>query len=68
MLKRRARKAGIEGRVHAHSLRHSMAVRIAQVKPVTVVSEQLGHSNLAVTTEYLRHLDASDLADAMADV
>jgi integrase/recombinase XerD len=68
MLKRRARKAGIEGRVHAHSLRHSMAVRLAQVQPVSVVSEQLGHSDLKTTTVYLRHLDASDLAAAIAEV
>ena len=37
-------------------------------RPVMEVSAQLGHSNLAVTTEYLRHLDASDLAAGLAEV
>ncbi len=69
MLKRRADRAGLgEMRVHAHALRHSMAVRMAQKRPVMEVQAQLGHSNLAVTTTYLAHLDASDLAAAMTGI
>ena len=69
MLKRRAVKAGLgELRVHAHALRHSMAVRMARKRPVTEVQAQLGHSSLAVTTVYLAHLDARQLAEAMAEV
>ena len=69
MLKRRAVRAGLgELRIHAHALRHSMAVRMARKRPVTEVQAQLGHSSLAVTTTYLAHLDASDLAAALAEV
>ena len=35
---------------------------------VTEVQAQLGHSSLAVTTVYLAHLDARQLAEAMAEV
>ena len=45
-----------------------MAVRMARRRPVTEVQAQLGHSSLAVTTVYLAHLDASDLAAALAEV
>ena len=34
----------------------------------TVVQAQLGHSSLAVTTVYLTHLDAFDLAAALTEV
>ena len=68
MLKRRATRAGVDGRVHAHALRHSMAVRMARRLPMPAVQAQLGHSSLAVTSVYLSHLDASDLATALADV
>ena len=68
MLKRRAAKAGIEKRCHAHALRHAMALRMATKVPVMLVQKQLGHSSLAVTTEYLSHLTAEDLVDAMRGV
>ena len=35
---------------------------------VTEVQAQLGHSSLAVTTVYLAHLDARQLAEAMEEV
>ena len=67
MLKRRAARARLElARVHAHAFRHSLAVRMAEKLPVSVVQAQLGHSSLATTSVYLAHLSASDLADGLA--
>ena len=45
-----------------------MAVGMARNRPVNEVQAQLRHSSLAVTTAYLAHLDASDLATALAEV
>jgi integrase len=45
-----------------------MAVRMARKRSVIEVQAQLGHSSLAVTTVYLAHLDARQLAEAMAEV
>ena len=57
MLKRRARKAGIERRVHPHALRHSHASELSDAgAPVALIQQQLGHSSLAVTDVYLRHI------------
>ncbi len=65
MPKRRAERAGIQQRVHAHVLRHSMAMRMARRAPMPAVQAQLGHSSLSVTSEYLGHLSAADLVEAM---
>ena len=36
--------------------------------PRNVVQQALGHASLAVTTVYLAHLDARQLAEAMEEV
>ena len=57
LLPRLARKAGIERRVHAHALRHSLAAELAAERtPMNVVQIVLGHANLATTDAYLRHI------------
>lgn len=58
MLPRRARKAGIEKRVHAHGLRHTGASELAQ-EGVTLldIQQQLGHSSAATTDKYLHQLN-----------
>ena len=58
MLPRRARKAGIEKRVHAHGLRHTGASELAQ-EGVTLldIQHQLGHSSAATTNKYLHQLN-----------
>ncbi len=58
MLPRRARKAGIEKRVHAHGLRHTGASELAQEGIALIdIQEQLGHSSAATTDRYLHGLN-----------
>jgi site-specific recombinase XerD len=57
MLGRAARKAGLEKRVHPHGLRHSHAAELMREgTPVSLIQQQLGHANLAVTDRYLRSI------------
>jgi site-specific recombinase XerD len=65
LLPRLARKAGIEKRVHAHGLRHSHAAELAaEGHPVNLIQAQLGHTSLATTDRYLRHIAPQQLVDA----
>jgi len=69
MLKRRARRAGLEvERIHAHALRHSLAARMHARLPAAAVQAQLGHASLATTSRYLAHLSGRDLAEGLAGV
>jgi len=64
MLRRIARSAGIEKRVHPHGLRHSLAVDMAnEGVPMPMIQRQLGHKRLSTTDVYLRGLAAADLAE-----
>ena len=66
LFKRLAKKAGLEKRVHPHGLRHSGAVHLLdEGHNVVVISQQLGHSNLATTNTYLNHLKPADVVAAM---
>ena len=66
LLPRLARKAGIEKRVHAHGLRHTHAFELAnEGHPLHVIQAQLGHSSLAVTDRYIRHLAPQEVVDTM---
>jgi site-specific recombinase XerD len=66
MLKRIAIKAGIDKRVHPHGLRHAHAVELAQEGvPMNLISRQLGHSNLGVTSKYLAGIHPKQVVDAM---
>jgi site-specific recombinase XerD len=54
MLKRVARNAGIDQRVHPHGFRHTHAGELAgENVPMPVIRDQLGHSSVAVTDRYL---------------
>lgn len=67
LLPRLARKAGIGKRVHAHGLRHTMAVELRQEGvDVGIISKQLGHSSIATTARYLDHIAPQAVIDAMA--
>lgn len=58
MLPRRAQKAGIEKRVHAHGLRHTGASELAQEGIALIdIQQQLGHSSAATTDRYLHQLN-----------
>ena len=64
MIKRIALKAGIEGRVHPHGLRHRFAVDlVAEGAPITTVRDLLGHSSVATTSIYLSRIGANEAVD-----
>ncbi len=65
MLKRRAKKAGIDKRVHPHGLRHTHAMElIADEKiPLNALQKQLGHGSLATTSIYVDHLGADEVIE-----
>lgn len=66
MLKRIAKKAGIEKRVHAHGFRHTHAAELAQENtPVNVISRQLGHASVATTARYLDHVAPAEVIARM---
>lgn len=66
LLPRLARKAGIEKRVHAHGLRHTHAYQLlSEGRPLNIISAQLGHSALATTERYLRHLNPTAVVEAL---
>ena len=66
MMKSKARKAGIEKRVHPHGLRHSCASDLRQEGvDIGVISKQLGHSSIATTAHYLDHILPKTVIEAM---
>jgi len=66
LLPRLARKAGIEKRVHPHGLRHTGAFELAnEGHPLHVIQQQLGHSSLATTDRYIRHLNPREVVETM---
>ncbi len=66
LLPRLAKKAGIEKRVHAHGLRHTHAFELAsEGTPLHLIQAQLGHSSVATTDRYIRHLNPMAVIDAV---
>ena len=67
LMKRLARKAGIEKRVHPHCLRHTGASELlSEGANVGIISTQLGHSSIATTSRYLNHINPKEVIDTMA--
>jgi site-specific recombinase XerD len=65
-LPRIGRKAGIEKRIHAHGLRHSMATELSKEGVnLATISSQLGHSSIAITDRYIRKIAPFELATTM---
>jgi site-specific recombinase XerD len=66
LLPRLARKAGIDRRCHAHGLRHTHAYELAtEGTPIHVIQAQLGHSSVATTDRYIKHLNPAAVVKAM---
>jgi site-specific recombinase XerD len=66
MLRRLAGRAGIEKRIHPHGLRHTMAVEMLREGfDLVTIQRQLGHTSLATTERYLRHLSPEDVIQAV---
>jgi site-specific recombinase XerD len=66
LLPRLARKAGIDKRVHAHGLRHAMAVDLVRAgTPLYAVRDALGHASIGTTQIYLSHVGAHEAVEAM---
>lgn len=66
VLKRLARRAGIDKRVHPHGLRHSHADLLRRRGfDMQQIRRQLGHASLEITGRYLDHLGANDLPERM---
>lgn len=67
LLPRLARKAGVEKRVHAHGLRHTMAAELRREGvDIEIIRRQLGHTSLATTARYLQHLEPGAVIETMA--
>jgi site-specific recombinase XerD len=66
MLKRMARRAGIEKRVHPHGLRHTGAAELrSEGVDIGIISKQLGHKSIATTARYLDHIAPQTVIDTM---
>lgn len=69
VLHRLGDRAGVEKRVHPHGLRHTFACELAEAgMPVTKISELLGHSSIAVTDRYLKHLRNGEAISALESI
>ena len=65
MVARVAAKAGIEKRVHPHTLRHTFATDLyRETKNIRLVQKALGHSDLSTTMIYTHVVD-DELEDAL---
>lgn len=57
--------AGIEKRVHPHVFRHMFAVELSQGgRSLPLISQALGHADVVITAQYLRHLDPRAVIEA----
>jgi site-specific recombinase XerD len=67
MLKRSARAAGIDKRVHPHGLRHTLAYELLmEGVPISVIQRQLGHASLQTTDIYLSHIAPKQVLEFMS--
>ena len=66
LLRRLARKAGVERRVHAHGFRHTHATELVREgQPLAVIQAQLGHRSPVTTSRYLHRLAPEALIEAI---
>jgi site-specific recombinase XerD len=61
-----AARAGVRRRFAPHQLRHAHAVEMAREGvPLVVTQRQLGHTDLGVTSVYLRGIDNTEIIDTV---
>jgi site-specific recombinase XerD len=66
LLPRLGRRAGIERRVHAHGLRHTMASQLREEGvDIGLIARQLGHLSITTTARYLDHLNPTAVIGVM---
>lgn len=66
LMPRLAKEAGVAKRCHFHGLRHTMAFELAtEGVPMHLIQQQLGHSNLAITSRYIAHLNPAETVARM---
>jgi site-specific recombinase XerD len=66
LLRRLARKGGVERRVHPHAFRATLAVEMCvEGVPLPAIRDVLGHTNLSVTDAYLRRVFPEQAIDAV---
>lgn len=65
-MRRIARKAGVERRVHPHAFRHTLASELqAEGVSLPAIQKQLGHASLDGTAHYLARIAPVDLVEMM---
>jgi site-specific recombinase XerD len=65
-LHRLGEKANLSKRVHPHGLRHTFASELAdEGVDIRIVSRALGHSNVAITSRYIDHLNPTAVLSVM---
>jgi integrase/recombinase XerD len=58
--------AGVRRRFAPHQLRHAHAVEMSREGiSLIVIQRQLGHADLAITSRYLRGIDATEIIQAV---
>lgn len=61
-LRTTAQRAGVRRRFAPHQLRHSHAVEMSREGvPLVVIQRQLGHTDLGITSTYLRGIDNTEI-------
>lgn len=64
MLRRLARKAKVERRIHPHAFRHTFASELVEEgQPLSVVQQALGHGSVVTTAGYLRRIAPANLVE-----
>lgn len=59
-------KTGIAKRIHPHGFRHSFASDMAdEGVDIRIVSRSLGHTNVAITSRYIDHLNPTVVLEVM---
>jgi len=66
-LKRTAAKVGVP-RLHAHGARHGHALHLVEMRvPLHIIRDQLGHSNIATTDNYIARLSPGARVEAVVN-